>query len=587
MHVSRLVIKNFRNFDQVDLRLSAGPNCIVGENNSGKSNLLDALRLVLDQSLPPFARTLSPDDVHSAIDLSHPTDVTIAVEFSDWQESDKECAFAGEWEIQPDVARLTYRFRPRKAVRDDLDAGERPPGSLAIDDYAWELRGGGGIDPLELTWDQDSGVAPRTGCLQAFQVTFLHPLRDVERDLRAVRTSPLNRVIEAIGIPDDEKATLTEILRDANDKIAASPSITTIGQDIEQAFVATTGPASALALRLGLADPSFSTITRSLRVLLSDSSLSNYEPFRNGLGLNNILYISMLLRYFEARAATEGVAGQLLLIEEPEAHLHPQLQRSLYRVLSEKPFQSIVTTHSTHVTSRAPLQSIVTLTRSEAPAVAAAQPILQAGLEPRQVRDLERYLDATRSTLLYARAVMLVEGPAEAFLLPPLIRKVLDVDLDGEGISVVAIFGTHFESYVRLFGDNAMRKRCAVVGDMDLRPSDSDAPPDPARVAALMALQGDYVRVFLGQTTFERELVLPGMLQPLRAAAEEHGKAELLELLNDADAGIDDAVRNAVLSAARRIGKARFAQTLSKHVELATELPGYVIEAVAFLRGAA
>jgi putative ATP-dependent endonuclease of OLD family len=584
MYVSRLVVRNFRNFETLDVCLSDGPNCVVGENNSGKSNLLHAIRLVLDQTLPSYSRVLSEDDIHSSVDLSQPSQVVVAIEFSDWADSDKASALVGEWEVEENLARLTYRFRPRKAVRDDLDAGERAPGSLAIGDYGWELRGGGAIGPTDITWDQDTGIGPRLGHLQAFQVTFLHPLRDVARDLRATRVSPLNRLIEVVGIPDDEKANLIEVLRTANKEIAESPTITTLGDEMSGAFAATTGAASALELKLGVADPSFSTITRSLRLLLSDSSLSDFDPSRNGLGLNNVLYISMLLQYFEARAETEGVAGQLLLIEEPEAHLHPQLQRSLYGVLAEKAFQSILTTHSTHVTSKASLESIVTLTRTVGPAVSVAEPGRSSGLDGRQIADLERYLDATRSTLLYARSVMLVEGPAELFLIPPLAKAVMAVDFDQEGISVVPIYGTHFSAYARLFGEGALQKRCAVVGDKDLKPSDADQAPDPKRIQDLMDMENEFVRVFLCETTFERELATPGMVKPLRKVAEEVGaKALAKELGLVSEDEVTDALGDKVLAAAKRIGKARFAQSVSCHCDVATEMPEYIASAVDFL----
>ncbi len=585
MYISRLVVRNLRNFERCDVELRDGATCVVGENNSGKSNLLYAIRLVLDQSLPNYTRVLTEDDVHSGCDISHPSDVLVSVEFRNWADSVKASALVGEWEVEPDRARLTYRFRPRKAVRDDLDAGERRPGSLSIGDYGWELRGGGAVDPVELTWDVDTGTSPRPGHLQAFQVSFLHPLRDVERDLRAVRTSPLNRILEVVGIPDAEKEKLVALLAKANEEIAASKTVTEVGKDISSSFGETSGPASKLDLKLGVAAPSFSTVTRALRVLLSDSALSDFDTSRNGLGLNNVLYISMLLQDFEARAKTDGVAGQLLLVEEPEAHLHPQLQRTLYDVLAEKDFQSILTTHSTHVTSKAKLNSVVTLARTGGPAVSVAQPGRVAGVAAKEVADLERYLDATRSTLLYARAVMLVEGPAELFLIPELALSVMGKDLDREGISVIPIYGTHFAAYAPLFRDGSMKKRCAIVGDKDLKPSDAEDAPDPARVTELLALQSDTVKVFLGDTTFERELAVSGMVGPLLAAAKEFNATSLIaEAEESQQAGEPtDELAERILATARRVGKARFAQALSKHVGDATAMPEYVKQAVDFL----
>src|ERR1022692_1070784 len=116
-----------------------------------------------------------------------------------------------------------------------------------------------------------------------------------------------------------------------------------------------------MGVTLGMAPPSFNDISRSLDVLLSNTVMSDISTDRNGLGLNNLLYISILLHYFQRRVAEAKSAGQLLIIEEPEAHLHPQLQRVLFQGLRKEPFQTFLTTHSTHVTSAADLNSVVVL----------------------------------------------------------------------------------------------------------------------------------------------------------------------------------------------------------------------------------
>src|SRR5439155_8270523 len=155
---------------------------------------------------------------------------------------------------------------------------------------------------------------------------------------------------------------------------------------------------------------------------------------------------------------------------------------------------------STHTAARACLACYVILTQRAAPAIASSVPARDAQLEQAEVRDLERYLDATRSNLLFARKVMLVEGPAELFLIPALLKKVKGIDLDREGISVIPIYGVHFDAYAKLFSADALPKKCAIVTDGDLTPDDADpslkgedelpAPPN------LEALEGAYVRVF-------------------------------------------------------------------------------------------
>jgi putative ATP-dependent endonuclease of OLD family len=471
MFISRLLIKNFRNLRHLDVAIGEGVTCFIGENNSGKTNIFQALRLVLDGNISAQRRRLQPDDLAAGLTFATPEHVLIAIEFSDFAGRANEEALPFTAVLANGKARLSYRFRPKATVRDTLEqipAGDPIP-KLKIDDYVWEIAAGGdNIDLNAVTWNDSFGMRFSTDNLQqGYLVTVMEALRDVESRLAAPRTSPLQQIVEQRKIPDDEQARLIQHLQTANTSINASATIRTLGSQLSTSFKEAAGKSFAMGVSLGLGEPSFTDLSRGLRVLLSGYGLDNLDPGRNGLGLNNVLYISMLLNYFEGRVAERKTAGQLLLVEEPEAHLHPQLQRVLLATLQRKNVQVFITTHSTHVTSAVPLSSQVILTSTGGPASKFAKPTAIPGLVPQDVADLERYLDATRSSLLYARKVLLVEGPAEQFVIPPLVKKVLGIDLDEEGIAIVPIFGTHFASYAKLFGPGGIQKKCAILTDGD------------------------------------------------------------------------------------------------------------------------
>jgi putative ATP-dependent endonuclease of OLD family len=211
-----------------------------------------------------------------------------------------------------------------------------------------------------------------------------------------------------------------------------------------------------------------------LRQLLEKLNLVLDAAGKPGLGSNNLLFMAceLLLLVQEEKGA------KLLLIEEPEAHLHAQRQVRAMRLLQEeackKDIQIIVTTHSPNLASVIDLNNIVLIQGGRAFSMAEGE----TQLEKRDYRFLQRFLDVTKANLFFAGGVMIVEGDAENILLP-ILARLLDQDFAEHGVSIVNVGGVGLRRYARIFQrkgvaekekDKHVGVRVACVADMDIMP---------------------------------------------------------------------------------------------------------------------
>lgn len=543
MYLSRLDAEGFRSLSGVSVSLGRDVTVLVGENNGGKSNVIDALRLLTDPVDGRRSLYLGRDDVFRGPGAGQ---VVLRAAYTGSPEDLAPYQHA----LSPELDQVLYTLR------------YTPPGT-------GQLRG-------QLDWVAGNGADPsdpQPRGRERLRHVYLPPLRDAARDLGSsaggriqvildsLLTGP-EPVTDAAGAPVGE-ASLLEFMHSRFSEAENHPVITTAAGRITARLSRLTAGAYEQSAGLGFAATSLQALARALRVRMGDAGLVPREIAESGMGYANLLFIATVLAQLDAARDADLT---LLLVEEPEAHLHPPLQALLLDYLRDAAaasraapppgrwrgyIQVIITSHAPSLVASAEVTDLVVLQRQAAlpaqpaPAPASAGPaagtqpesapaagsdlaryrsaavnIAALGLADADRRKLKRYLNATRSAMLFSPRVILAEGIAEALVLPAM-ASVLFPAASAErarfsGTVLVPIDGVDFAPYLRvlLTADGGLRigQQIAVITDADAQnPQRTGA----ARIAGLTALISELgasgqAALFTAPTTLEPELLAAG-----------------------------------------------------------------------------
>ena len=439
MYLSELEIEGYRGIkERTKIKFKKGINLLVGDNRSGKSTVIDSVRLLLQENEYSREGIKENDFYHSIDDKEVADKIKISGRFDELSDEKK-------------VEYITWLDEEFKALL-NIEIHNKLDGR---NNYKKNIWGGNSFNSA-FEWD----------ILNNIQCVYLPALRDAEKRLKNTRGSRLARLL--LNLSEEERKDckknnrLTELENDVqefNSSLSKNSDIGKARKLINESMNKSLGNMFSEKINIQFEEQSYSKIVENLKVMFypentEDENIIYRDLVENSLGYNNLIYIATILAEFEGLKQNFSTP-RILLIEEIEAHLNPQIQIKLIKYLEkqakENDIQVIITTHSPTIASSISLNNIICFNYVNGKIK--ITDLIDCKLNEKEVKFLDRWLDAT----LFSKGVLLVEGLAEALLIGKLASLYLKTrkygvnSLEEAGISVINMNGIFFNYFFKLY----------------------------------------------------------------------------------------------------------------------------------------
>lgn len=504
MYISKLEISNFRSFQAGIIEFTPKINVIIGHNNAGKTNLINALQLIFD---PKYNRArLSVDDFNKEYsDFSTPPEIIISATITGHNDSEDDKNVVYDWLVKHDApyeAKLTFNyFLPEgddyHSYQKDIEEYKNNDGTYNRD-KCWKLiskyylpkyvsRIYGGNPEKKERADSE--------WLDKFDFQFLDAIRDAEKQMFYGNNTILKNVLSYFLDYDltngKKRADLSEkILREVKSR---EDHFHSLGTDLLDFLTLRIKKDEIIEYSNDIGakkggEPDFDSDISEEDLLFALRLIVERNGYKipisnNGLGYNNLLFIALILSKIQMECSSymgeNAKVFPILAIEEPEAHLHPSMQFKFLKFLQDNinkkqhVRQIFITTHSSHITSTIDLDNIICLYEDIKGKINVGCPGKAFSEDTESKMYVQRFLDATKSNMLFADRVLFVEGLAEQLLVPCLSAYLnKEEDLLSKHVAIVSVDSRTFTHFAKLFqyskeNNNAIYKKVACITDAD------------------------------------------------------------------------------------------------------------------------